>query len=204
MNRPDPLVFVVDDDDAVRESISWLISSVDLKVLAYSSASDFLAQCRPGQAGCLITDIRMPEISGLELQDELNRRGCDIPVIVITGHGDVQTAVRAMKAGAFDFIEKPFNDQLLLDLVNRAVASSVESLREQIEQAEVKTRIESLTPREKQVLDLISTGDSNKNVAHGLNISEKTVEAHRARVMSKMQANSLAALVKMVISLESE
>lgn len=204
MNRPDPLVFVVDDDDAVRDSISWLISSVDLKVQAYASAGDFLAQCRPGQAGCLITDIRMPELSGLDLQDELNRRGCDIPVIVITGHGDVQTAVRAMKAGAFDFIEKPFNDQLLLDLVNRAVASSVESLREQIEQAEVKTRIGSLTPREKQVLDLISIGDSNKAIAHGLDISEKTVEAHRARVMSKMQAKSLAALVKMVISIDPD
>jgi len=204
MNQPDPLVFVVDDDDAVRESISWLISSVDLKVQAYASASDFLAQCRPGQAGCLITDIRMPEVSGLELQDELNRRGCDIPVIVITGHGDVQTAVRAMKAGAFDFIEKPFNDQVLLDLVNRAVANSVESLREQIEQAEVRTRIGSLTPREKQVLDLISTGDSNKNIAHGLNISEKTVEAHRAKVMLKMQAKSLAQLVKMVISMDSD
>ncbi len=204
MSQSEPLVFIVDDDDAVRDSISWLISSVDLKVRAYSSAGDFLDQCRPGRAGCLITDIRMPEISGLELQDELNRRGCDIPVIVITGHGDVQTAVRAMKAGAFDFIEKPFNDQLLLDLVNRAVASSVLSLREQIEYAEVKTRIGSLTPRERQVLDLISIGDSNKNIAHQLEISEKTVEAHRAKVMGKMKAKSLAALVKMVISTTSD
>ena len=201
MMQSDPLVFIVEDDDAVRESISWLISSVDLKVLSFPSAADFLNQCRPGQAGCLITDIRMPGISGLELQDELNRRGCDIPVIVITGHGDVQTAVRAMKAGAFDFIEKPFNDQLLLDLVNRAVSSSVESLREQIEQADVKSRLDLLTPRERQVLDMISVGDSNKNIAHQLEISEKTVEAHRAKVMSKMQAKSLAALVKMVISI---
>lgn len=204
MPQSDPLVFVIDDDDAVRDSISWLISSVDLKVRTYSSAAEFLDQCGPGQAGCLITDIRMPEISGLELQDELNRRGCDIPVIVITGHGDVQTAVRAMKAGAFDFIEKPFNDQVLLDLVNRAVASSVESLREQIEQADVKARIASLTPREKQVLDLISVGDSNKNIAHQLEISEKTVEAHRAKVMGKMKAKSLAALVKMVISIDGD
>jgi len=204
MSQPDPLVFIVEDDDAVRESITWLISSVDLKVECFPSAAEFLDQCRPGQAGCLITDIRMPEISGLELQDELNRRGCDIPVIVITGHGDVQTAVRAMKAGAFDFIEKPFNDQLLLDLVHRAVASSVESLREQIEQAEVKSRIDMLTPREKQVLDMISVGDSNKKIAHQLEISEKTVEAHRAKVMSKMQAKSLAALVKMVISMNQD
>ncbi len=202
MDQSEPLVFVVDDDDAVRESISWLISSVDLNVRAYSSASDFLGQCRPGQVGCLITDIRMPETSGLELQDELNRRGCDIPVIVITGHGDVQTAVRAMKAGAFDFVEKPFNDQVLLDLVNKAVASSIESLHEQIEQAEIKTRIDSLTPREKQVLEMISVGDSNKGIAHMLEISEKTVEAHRAKVMGKMNAKSLAQLVKMVLSLD--
>lgn len=203
MEQSEPIVFVVDDDDAVRESIGWLISSVDLRVKSFPSASDFMEQCLPGQAGCLIADIRMPGTSGLELQDRLNQRGCDIPVIIITGHGDVQTAVRAMKAGAFDFIEKPFNDQVLLDLVNRAVSCSVESLREQIEHADVKARIESLTPREKQVMDLISVGDSNKNIAHHLEISEKTVEAHRAQVMHKMQAKSLAALVKMVMSMDA-
>ncbi|HER26863.1 MAG TPA: response regulator transcription factor [Rhodospirillales bacterium] len=204
MNQSEPVVYVIDDDDAVRESINWLISSVDLEVQTFSSAGEFLDTCSSGQAGCLITDIRMPEISGLELQDELNRRGWDIPVIVITGHGDVQTAVRAMKAGAFDFIEKPFNDQILLDLVNRAVMASAESLIEQIEQAEVKERMATLTPREKQVLDMISIGDSNKNIAHQLEISEKTVEVHRARVMSKMQAKSLAALVKMVLSMDAD
>ncbi|MHA1598795.1 MAG: response regulator transcription factor [Alphaproteobacteria bacterium] len=197
-----PVVFIVDDDDAVRESLNWLVSSVDLKVESYASAGDFLGQCRPNQSGCLITDIRMPGLSGLELQDELNRRGCDLPVIVITGHGDVQTAVRAMKAGAFDFVEKPFNDQLLLDLVNRAVAMSLKSNREQTQQAEVQARVDTLTPREKEVLEHISSGEPNKGIAHLLGISEKTVEAHRAKVMGKMQAKSLAELVKMVMSLD--
>jgi len=202
MNSAEPIVFIVDDDDAVRESLNWLISSIDLKVEAYASAGDFLGQCRPNQSGCLITDVRMPELSGLELQDELNRRGCDLPVIVITGHGDVQTAVRAMKAGAFDFVEKPFNDQLLLDLVNRAVATSMESTREQTQQAEVQSRVDTLTPREKEVLEHISSGESNKGIAHLLGISEKTVEAHRAKVMGKMRVKSLAELVKMVMSMD--
>lgn len=202
MIAPGPVVYVVDDDDAVRESLSWLISSVDLNVKAYSSATAFLKDPDQIQSGCLITDIRMPGLSGLDLQNELKRRGIDIPVIVISGHGDVQTAVRAMKAGAFDFIEKPFNDQLLLDLVHRAITHSLSSSEAHTRQADILERRDSLTPRERQVLDLIAAGEPNKSIGHRLEISDKTVEAHRAKVMSKMQANSLAELVKMVLTLE--
>ncbi|NQU56409.1 MAG: response regulator transcription factor [Rhodospirillales bacterium] len=202
MIAPEPIVYVIDDDEPVRESLTWLISSVDLNVKSYSSATAFLEDCDKVQTGCLITDIRMPGLSGLDLQNELVRRGIDIPIIVISGHGDVQTAVRAMKAGAFDFIEKPFNDQLLLDLVHKAVTHSLSSSETTTQQTDLLARHESLTPRERQVLDLIANGEPNKSIGRALEISDKTVEAHRAKVMSKMQAGSLAELVKMVLSLE--
>ncbi|MBC8269133.1 MAG: response regulator transcription factor [Rhodospirillaceae bacterium] len=201
MNTPEPVVYVIDDDDAVRKSLTWLISSVDLNVKAYASATAFLSDCEKVQTGCLITDIRMPGLSGLDLQIELERRGIDIPVVVISGHGDVQTAVRAMKAGAFDFIEKPFNDQLLLDLVHKAVSQSMSSSETHTQLAELQARENSLTPRELQVLELIAMGEPNKSIGHSLEISDKTVEAHRAKVMSKMKASSLAELVKMVLML---
>mgnify|MGYP002725598689 CR=1 FL=1 len=201
MNDIAPIVYVIDDDDAVRSSLSWLISSVDIAVEAYASAGAFLEHCPEVKAGCLITDVRMPGMSGLDLQNELNKRDIDIPVIIITGHGDVQTAVRAMKAGAFDFIEKPFNDQLLLDIVNSAIAHDMISKKAEGEQVELNARRDSLTPRELEVMGLIADGEANKNIAYTLGISEKTVEAHRAKVMSKMQANSLAELVKMSLEL---
>lgn len=201
MTKSKPIVYVVDDDDAVRKSLTWLISSIDFKVESFPSAQAFLDNCQNVSVGCLITDIRMPGLSGLDLQMELTNRDVDIPVIVITGHGDVQTAVRAMKAGAFDFIEKPFNDQLLLDLVNKAVAHSLSSVETQSQQSELITRRDSLTPREQEVMALIVDGEANKNIAFKLGISDKTVEAHRAKVMGKMQAKSLAELVKMVLVL---
>jgi FixJ family two-component response regulator len=204
MIAPEPVVYVVDDDKPVRESLTWLISSVDLSVKAYPSAKAFLEDAEQVQTGCLITDIRMPGLSGLDLQIELKARGINIPVIVISGHGDVQTAVRAMKAGAFDFIEKPFNDQLLLDLVHRAISRSLSSSESLTEQADLRACRDSLTPRERQVLELIVMGEPNKSIGHQLEISDKTVEAHRAKVMSKMQASSLAELVKMVLSLEPD
>lgn len=204
MNAPEPIVYVIDDDDAVRESLTWLISSIDFKVDSYTSANDFLEQSKKVQAGCVITDIRMPGLSGLDLQKELTKRGIDIPVVVITGHGDVQTAVRAMKAGAFDFIEKPFNDQLLLDLVNRAVIHSLSAIVASAERIELRTRHNSLTPREQEVLMLIADGESNKSIAQQLKISDKTVEAHRAKVMSKMNPGSLAELIKMVMALKED
>ncbi len=198
----EPVVFVVDDDRAARESLSWLIGSVHLRVAAFASAAEFLAAYPPGQAGCVVADVRMPGLSGLDLQTELRQRGIALPVIVVTGHGDVPMAVRAMKAGALDFIEKPFNDQVLIDLVQKAVEKSLAARRSAAEKRDLRTRLEQLTPRERQVLDMVAAGESNKNIAHALGISEKTVEAHRAHVMEKMRANSFAELMKLVIALD--
>ena len=149
MSGSEPTVFVVDDDRSVRDSLDWLISSVHLRVAADASAAEFLEAYRPGQPGCLLADVRMPELSGLELQRELARRAIGIPVIIITGHGDVQMAVRAMKAGAFDFIEKPFNDQVLVEVVQRAVRLSLDTGHERARLAEMAARIDLLTPRER-------------------------------------------------------
>jgi two-component system, LuxR family, response regulator FixJ len=191
-------VFVVDDDPAVRDSLKWLLSSVNMTVETFASAAEFLAAYRPEHTGCLLVDVRMPGMSGLELQEELRARSCNLPVIIITGHSDVQMAVRAMKAGAFDFIEKPFNDQSLLDLVQKAVDQSRQVSRELSEQAEIRQRLDLLSPRERQVLDLVTDGEPNKRIAFLLGLSEKTVEAHRAKVMEKTRAGSLAELIRMV------
>ena len=199
---PEPVVFIVDDDRAARESLSWLIGSINLKVAAFASAAEFLAAYAPEQPGCLITDVRMPGLSGLDLQAELKRRGLEIPVIVVTGHGDVPMAVRAMKAGAFDFVEKPFNDQVLIDLVQKAIERSFTLAQGQAERRYVRARLDQLTPRERQVFDMIVAGESNKGIAQALGISEKTVEAHRAHIMDKMQARSLAELLKLAIALD--
>lgn len=195
---PEPMVFVVDDDEAVRHFLRGLIVSVNLRVQAYASAQEFLEAYQQGSPGCLVLDIRMPGMSGLELQQELNARGIDLPIIVLTGHGSVQVAVHAMKAGAIDFIEKPFNNELLLDRIQKAVAKSVNAYQDRLKQDEILRRQNSLTPREHQVLDLVVAGESNKRIARRLQISDKTVEIHRANVMEKMQARSLADLVKMV------
>lgn len=199
---PEPTVFVIDDDKAVRHFLRGLIASVNLRVEAFTSAQEFLAAYRSSSPGCLLLDIRMPGMSGLELQQELSVRGIDLPVIVLTGHGDVQVAVHAMKAGAVDFIEKPFNNELLLDRVQKAVAKSVDTYEDRIKRDEILNRRKLLTPRERQVLDLVVAGESNKGIARHLHISEKTVEIHRANVMGKMQAKSLADLVKIVSTLE--
>ena len=194
---PEPTVFIVDDDDAVRRFLSGLIESVELRVEAFASARDFLEAYEPGQPGCLVLDVRMPGMSGLELQRELAERAIDLPVIVLTGHGNVQVAVHAMKAGAVDFVEKPFDNELLLDRIQKAVAESVRARGERIKRIEIAERMQLLTPREREVLDLVVAGQTNKGVARHLDISEKTVEIHRANVMRKMQAKSLADLVKM-------
>jgi len=200
--KPDPTVFVVDDDDAVRSFLSELIASVGLNVETYASAQKFLDTCERGRAGCLVLDIRMPGMSGLELQKELVTRDIRIPVIILTGHGDVQTAVETMKAGAFDFIEKPFNNELLLDRVQRAVAQQVDVTADSVKRDEIADRRALLTPRERQVMDMVANGEMNKLIAHRLGISEKTVEIHRSKVMEKMQARSLADLVRMVVLTE--
>ncbi len=194
----EPTVFVVDDDEAVRRFLGGLIASVGLRVEAYASAREFLDAFEPGAPGCLLLDIRMPGMSGLELQKELAEREVRLPVIILTGHGDVQVAVHAMKAGAVDFIEKPFNNELLLDRIQKAVAESVEADGVRVQHDEITSRIKLLTPRERQVMDLVVAGETNKGVARRLDISEKTVEIHRARTMEKMRAKSLADLVKMV------
>ncbi len=202
MEEHKPTVFVVDDDPAVRDSLRWLLASVDLDVETYASAPEFLDAYDPDKPGCVLVDVRMPGMSGLELQEELASRSTKLPVIIITGHSDVQMAVRAMKGGAFDFIEKPFNDQALLDLVQKALERNRETIEAQVEHEHIQRRFDLLSPRERQVLDLIVSGEPNKRIAFNLGLSEKTVEAHRARVMEKTEAGSLADLVKMVTLLQ--
>ncbi|MFQ5953813.1 MAG: response regulator transcription factor [Kiloniellales bacterium] len=200
---PEPIVFVVDDDEAVRRFLRGLIASVGLRVETYASAQEFLEAYEPAVPGCVLLDIRMPGMSGLELQKMLAERVVALPVIFLTGHGDVQVAVHAMKAGAVDFIEKPFNNELLLDRIQKAVAESVDADRIRARRSQIASRIQLLTRRERQVLEMVVAGETNKGVARHLDISEKTVEIHRAKVMEKMQATSLAHLVKMVAILEN-
>jgi two-component system response regulator FixJ len=201
---PEPTVFVVDDDESFGRSVRWLLESVKLKAVLFASAQEFLRAIRPGQTGCLVTDVRMPGMSGLELQQTIAARDICLPVIVMTAHGDVDMAVRAMKDGAMDFIQKPFNDQVFLDLVQRAIDDSVRAEADRQRQAELRRRLDQLTPRERQVLERIVDGKTNKAIADTLCISEKTVEAHRARVMDKTGAKSLAELMKIVMALRPD
>lgn len=190
-------VFVVDDDQAMRTSLKWLIESTGMSVQTYESADVFLASYYPGRAGCLLLDVRMPGMSGLELQSQLAHEGYHLPVIMITGHGDVAMAVKAMKAGAVDFIEKPFHDEDLLRSIRRALDFDQRRRSSQAVRAEIAARLAELTPREHEVMAMVTEGKSNKDIAASLGVSAKTVEAHRARVMEKMRADSLAELVRM-------
>jgi two-component system, LuxR family, response regulator FixJ len=202
MKERPPTVFIVDDDDAVRGSLRLLLKSVGLAAATLSSAQDFLATYDPQQPGCLILDVRMPGMSGLELQQQLNLRGAIIPVIFITGHGDIPMAVEAMQQGAFDFLQKPFRDQDLIDRIQRALAKDQTGRAELQERSRIKERLESLTAREREVLELVTSGKPNKIMAADLGVSQRTVEIHRARVMEKMGASSLAQLVRMVLDLK--
>ncbi|MCB1902640.1 MAG: response regulator transcription factor [Gammaproteobacteria bacterium] len=199
-----PNVFVVDDDQAMRNSLKWLIESVGMKVETYSTADEFIRNYYPGRAGCLLLDVRMPGMSGLELQEHFLKHQINIPIIIITGHGDVPMAVRAMKSGAVDFIEKPFNDEMLLESIRNALNKDIEQRAAQAERAEIATRLANLTPREHEVMEMVTAGKSNKDIAQSLGVSAKTVEAHRSRVMEKMQADSLADLVKMAVTANIE
>lgn len=197
---PQPTVFVVDDDQAVRKSLELLIRSVNLNVATFASAEDFLAAYDDQRAGCLIVDIRMPGMSGLELQRCLAERGAPPPIIIITGHGDVPIAVRAMKNGALEFLEKPFSKQLLLEHVRAALQRDAAQRSRSLRRADIHSRLDALTPRERQVMELVVAGKASKEVAVDLKISKKTVDVHRARVMQKMKAESLAELVEMVLA----
>jgi len=193
-------VYIVDDDQAVRDSLSWLIESININVKVFSSAQEFLDNYKSDNPGCLIADVRMPGISGLELQKILNEKKYTIPIILITGHGDVPMAVRALKNGAVDFIEKPFNDQVLLERVNQCLEKDQ---HERIEHKDLQSKMSllaTLSPREREVLDQVVIGKQNKIIASDLGISNKTVEAHRANVMGKMDVASLADLVALYVS----
>ncbi len=192
-----PTVFIVDDDAAIRFAMQALMDSVNLNHEIFASADEFLEKITEQRPGCLVLDIRMPGLGGLELQEELIKRGNTLPIIFITGHGDVPMAVEAMQKGAVDFIQKPFRDQELLDRIREALATDEERREEQQAHAEVAARLSRLTNREREVFDLVVTGKPNKVIAYELGVSQRTVEIHRARVMEKMQARSLADLVKM-------
>jgi FixJ family two-component response regulator len=197
MSAKDETIHIVDDDDAVRDSLSLLLRTVGLRSRTYASATDFLDAYVPGEVGCLVTDIRMPGLSGLELQHALIEKHFEIPVIFITGHGDVPMAVDAMKSGAVDFIQKPFRDQDLLDRIHQALHLARSAHDAQLETSTIKERFETLTPREREVMDKVVAGCANKVIAMDLAVSQRTVELHRARVMQKMGARSLAELVRL-------
>jgi len=193
----------VDDDEGVRNSLRFLLKSVGLTTRALASAKEFLELYRPNQPGCLVLDVRMPGMSGLELQQQLNLRGAMIPVIFITGHGDVPMAVEAMQHGAFDFLQKPFRDQDLIDRIQHALQRDARGRGAVMQHAKIRERLASLTPREREVLALMTRGLPNKVMAAELGVSQRTVEIHRARVMEKSGAGSLAQLVRMMLDLES-
>ena len=194
----DALVHVIDDDEAVRDSLEFLFDSSDLPVRTYESAMAFLKEAGGGVAGCVVTDVRMPEMSGLELLRELKSRCAEVPVIVITGHGDVPLAVEAMKSGAFDFLEKPFDDERVLAVVRRALERTPDQGASE-EQREARSRIDRLSMRERQVLKRLVEGQLNKTIAWELGISARTVEVYRAKLMTKMQAAAFADLVRMAL-----
>jgi FixJ family two-component response regulator len=192
-------IFIIDDDEAVRDSIALLLKSEGYLVKTYESGIRFLEEVSPYTPGCIVVDIRMPSMTGLELADELNNRNTSMPILFITGHGDVPMAVEAMKKGALEFIQKPFDDQELIDKVDEALNIDAENRHVNAKRDEIRDRLEQLTPRENQVLDMILNGMANKVIAIELELSQRTVEIHRARVMEKMEAKSLAGLVQMVI-----
>lgn len=195
-----PVVHVVDDEAAVRDALAMLLRSVGLACALYPSAQQFLSDYRPGAPGCLLLDVRLPGLSGLELQERLGHSGFALPIIVMTGHGDVQMAVRAMRAGALDFIEKPFHDQTLLDRVHEAIERSAQLQDGASERAQLQRRHASLTEREREVMQRVVDGLPNKLIADELGLSIRTVETHRAHIMEKMQAKSLSHLVRMAVA----
>lgn len=200
--RPSHAIHIVDDEPDMRDSLSMLVRSVGYLAQTYASADEFLERFVAGPPGCLVVDVRMPGIGGLEFLDRWMRSGAGLPVIIMTGHGDVPMAVRAMKCGAFDFIEKPFNDQTLLDQLARAVQTTERSVDRAADRTRAETRYALLSAREREIMTGIVEGRLNKTIASQLGISVRTVEIHRAHVMEKMQARNLSALVRMAILVE--
>jgi len=197
MEKDNPVVFVVDDDEAICESLRLLIADIGLEVRTFTSARQFLEEYDPSHPGCLVLDVRMSGISGLELQARLNEMGVHIPTIIITGHADVPMAVEAMKAGATDFIEKPFRDQVLLDSIQKAVDLDLRVRRQRQEHQDIQSRIQLLTQREREVMDRLVAGKSHKNIAFDLGISQKTVDFHRANILDKIGVGSVVELVRL-------
>lgn len=196
------LVYVVDDDEAVRDAIALLLEASDIACRVYGSAAEFLGSFDAETHACLVADIRMPGLSGLELQQHLNRQGAQVPVIFITGHGDVPMAVNAMKSGAFDFIQKPFRDQDLIGRIHKALEKDRDRREQQSSISAIREKLETLTPRETEVMQRVVDGQANKVIAFDLGVSQRTVELHRARVMRKLGMRSLADLVRVVSSVE--
>ena len=197
MTDPNPIVFIVDDDLSVRRSTERLVQSAGLKVQTFISAKEFLKNVRFEGPACLVLDVRMPGLSGMDLQQELTQSGIQIPIIFITGHGDIPMSVRAMKAGAVEFLTKPFRSRSLLDAIRAALERDRSAHKERLEAGELRQRYEQLTPREREVMVLVAAGLLNKQVASELATTERTIKFHRAHIMQKMQAESLADLVRM-------
>ncbi|MBV6415671.1 MAG: Response regulator protein TodT [Steroidobacteraceae bacterium] len=202
--RRKPVVYIVDDDDGMRRAMALLVTTVGYHPVAFARPGEFLARLDRSQPGCLVLDVRMPEMSGLEVQQQLNRSGSILPVILVSGHADIPMAVQAMKAGAFDFLQKPFRDQDLLDRINAALELDAANRRSIDRLADLRHRAGKLTPREREVMTLVVDGRANKAIAIDLGLSERTVEIHRANVMAKMAATSVAHLVKMHMLLQAE
>jgi two-component system response regulator FixJ len=198
--QPEPMVYVIDDDDAVRHSLEFLLKTAGIAVSGFESAKAFLEILPRIKSGCIITDVRMPEITGIDLLRRVKESGVDIPVIVITGHGDVSLAVEAMKIGAVDFLEKPFDDDLLVASVRSALNKDASTARQKAEIADIHDRLAALSNRERQVLEGLVAGKANKIIAFDLGISPRTVEIYRANVMTKLEANSLSDLVRMAMT----
>lgn len=197
MENTESVVFVVDDDEAICRSLGLLIEDIGLKVQTFNVAQHFLSAYDPAQPGCLVLDVRMSGMSGLELQSRLNELGIQIPTIIMTGHGDVPMAVETMKAGALDFVEKPFRDQVILDSIQKAVAFDCRTRERERRHKDFRSRLELLTPREQQIMDLLVAGKANKVIAYELGISQKTVDFHRSNVLGKLGVNSVVDLVRL-------